>query len=138
MFLLDTDVLSELRKPMRRADPAVRRWVGGQDADDFYLSVVTVMEVAVGIARLRRRDHEQAERLESWLRDTVLTEFAERLLPVGVEVAQHTALLHVPDPRRTQDALIAGTALVHDLTVVTHKVKHFEPMGVRVLNPFDE
>src|SRR6476661_8175874 len=128
MFLLDTDVLSELRKPVHRADAAVRQWVGDQDADDFYLSVVTVMEVSIGIARLRRRDNEQAERLESWLRDAVLDEFAERLLPIGVEVAQRTAL----------DALIAGTALVHDLTVVTRNVKHFGPMGVRVLNPFDE
>jgi predicted nucleic acid-binding protein len=76
--------------------------------------------------------------LESWLRDAVLDEFAERLLPIGVEVAQRTALLHVPDPRPAQDALIAGTALVHDLTVVTRNVKNFRPMGVRVLNPFDE
>ena len=138
MFLLDTDVLSELRKPVHRADAAVRQWVGDQDADDFYLSVVTVMEVSIGIARLRRRDNEQAERLESWLRDAGLDEFAERLLPIGVEVAQRTALLHVPDPRPAQDALIAGTALVHDLTVVTRNVKNFRPMGVRVLNPFDE
>ena len=138
MYLLDTDVLSELRKPARRADAAVRRWVSGHDAEAFYLSVVTVLEVSIGIARLRRRDVEQAERLEKWLRDEVLDEFADRLLLIDVEVAQRTALLHVPDPRPAQDALIAGTAVVHDLTVVTRNVKHFKPMGVRVINPFTQ
>jgi predicted nucleic acid-binding protein len=138
MYLLDTDVLSELRKPARVGNAAVRKWVSEQDAGDFFLSVVSVLEVATGIARLKRRDSAQAERLRSWLEDDVLDEFSERLLPIGLEVAQRTALLHVPDPRPAQDALIAGTALVHDLAVVTRNVSHFEPMGVRVINPFEE
>lgn len=138
MYLLDTDILSELRKPASVGNAVVRKWVSEQDADDFFMSVVSVLEVAIGIARLRRRDSEQAERLRSWLEDEVLDEFSERLLPVGLEVAQRTALLHVPDPRPAQDALIAGTALVHDLAVVTRNVKHFEPMGVGVINPFGE
>jgi toxin FitB len=136
MYLLDTDVLSELRKPTRVGNPRVRAWVSAQEADDFFLSVVTVMEISIGIAMLRLRDNEQADRIQSWLDDEVLDEFSDRILPVGLGVARRTALLHVPDLRPAQDALIAGTALEHDLAVVTGNVKHFEPMGVRVINPF--
>jgi predicted nucleic acid-binding protein len=138
MYLVDTDVLSELRKPAHIGSHSAREWIAAKDADDLFISVITVMEIAVGIARLRRRDSDQAERIQAWLDDQVLDAFAGRVIPIGIAEAERTALLHVPDPRPSQDALIAGTALVHNLTVVTRNVAHFEPMGVRVVNPFSE
>lgn len=134
--LLDTNILSELRKPQSRANAGVLDWARSQHADTLSISVITVMEIEVGIKRLERRDPEQAERLHGWLRTDVLTAFERRTLPVDLVVARRAAQLHVPDPRPERDCLIAATALVHDLTVVTRNVRDFEPLGVRVLNPW--
>lgn len=135
-YLLDTNVVSELRKPERRADPAVRSWVAARAASDLYLSAITVLEVEVGIARLARLDPAQAERLQTWLVDELLDAFARRILAVDVPVARRAARLHVPDPRPERDALIAATASVHGLTVATRNVKDFETLGVAVINPW--
>lgn len=136
-YLLDTNVISELRKPKRRADAAVRRWVSERNPADLCLSVITVLEVELGIARLAKRDPAQAQHLQVWLEEDLLPVFDGRILPVDVTVARRAARLHVPDPRPERDALIAATAISNGLTIVTRNVADFEPMGVAVVNPWN-
>jgi predicted nucleic acid-binding protein len=133
MFLLDTNVVSELRRPAR-ADPHVRSWADNTPAELYALSVVTVQELERGTLLMERRDAVQGAILRRWLED-VLARLASRILPIEVAVARRCAQLHVPDPRPERDALIAATALVYGLTVVTRNVADFEPMAVSVLNP---
>lgn len=135
-YLLDTNVVSELRKSERRADRSVRSWVASRAPSDLYLSAVTILEVEIGISRLIRRDHAQAGRLQTWLEDELIKVFSGRILPIGVSVARRAGRLHAPDPRPERDALIAATAAVHDLTVVTRNVDDFEPMGVAIIDPW--
>lgn len=135
-FLLDTNVVSELRKPSSRADAHVRAWVASRDPTSLHLSAVTVMEIEIGIGRLERRDPTQAGCLRSWLDDAVLAVFAGRILPIDLAVARRAARLHVPDRRPERDALIAATAAVHGLTVVTRNVTDFEPLDVGVVDPW--
>lgn len=135
-YLLDTNVVSELRKPERRADSGVCAWVAARAVSDLYLSAITVLEVEVGIARLARRDPAQAARLQTWLDDELLDAFARRVLAVDIPVARCAGRLHVPDPRPERDALIAATATVHGLTVVTRNVKDFDFLDVAVVNPW--
>lgn len=137
-YLLDTNVMSELRKSARRADPAVRSWVAARSPDDLHLSVITLLEIELGIAKVRRRDDQQANRLQAWLEDEVLSVFAGRILPVDLAVARRAAVIHVPDPRPERDALIGATAAAHGLTVVTRNVADFTPMGVALINPFGD
>lgn len=136
-YLLDTNVISEIRKPRDRASEAVREWIATKPDHDFYLSTVTVFELQLGIARIERRDQTHHARLLAWLEDDVLTFFASRILPVDVSVARRAARLHVPDPRPERDALIAATALVHGLTVVTRNAADFKPLGVALVNPWE-
>lgn len=136
--LLDTNVVSELRKSARRADSRVRAWVADRVPSDLFLSTITVLEVEVGIGRVARRDPLQGERLQAWLNDELLDAFAGRILPVDVPVARRAARLHVPDPRPERDALIAATAAVHGLTVVTRNVKDFAALDVPILNPWSD
>jgi toxin FitB len=136
MYLLDTNVLSELRKSESKASAAVVSWVGSQRAVDLHLSVITVLEVELGIARLERRDAAQASRIQLWLTDEVLDAFANRILSVDVAIARRAARLHVPDPRSERDAYIAATAATHGLTVATRNVADFEDMGVPLINPW--
>lgn len=135
-YLLDTNVISELRKPGHRIDGAVRSWVAARKPSDLYLSAITVLEIEVGIVRFRRRDTRQADRLQAWLEDDVLHVFAGRVIPVDVAVARRAARLHVPDPRPERDALMGATAVVHGLTVVTRNVADFETMGVAMIDPW--
>ncbi len=135
-YLLDANVLSELRKPADRADGAVRSWVASRTPSDLYLSAVTILEVELGISRVERRDRAQAARLRTWLEDDVLHVFAGRVLPVDVPVARHAGRSHVPDPRPERDALIAATAVVHDLTLVTRNTKDFDRQDVRLIDPW--
>lgn len=135
-YLLDTNVISELRKPGHRVDRAVRSWVAARKPSDLYLSAITVLEIEVGIVRLRRRDARPADRLQAWLEDDVLHVFAGRVIPVDVAVARRAAQLHLPDPRPERDALIGATAIVHGLTVVTRNVADFETMGVAMIDPW--
>ena len=137
MFLLDTNVLSELRKAGdRKADLNVIAWLSGVDAASLYISAVTVMELEVGILRIERRDPVQGARLRAWFEVYVLPEFAERSLPVDTAVALRCARLHVPDPRAERGALMAATALVHGMTVVTRNIADFEATGAQLLNPW--
>ncbi len=135
MYLLDTNVVSELRKAAR-ADATVRAWAQSAPANSFWLSAITVLELEIGVLRVERRDASQGALLRQWLEGWVLERFGERILGVDVEIARRAAQLHVPDPRPERDALIAATALKHGLTMVTRNVGDFEPMGVSLLNPW--
>ncbi|MBD8891272.1 type II toxin-antitoxin system VapC family toxin [Roseibium litorale] len=139
MFLLDTNVISELRKTGDgRADPNLMAWVEEKSADSLYISAVTLMELEIGILRVERRDPEQGARLRDWMDTRVVPEFSNRTLPVDASVAIACARLHVPDPRSERDALIAATAQVHGMTVVTRNVSDFQATGIRLLNPWED
>ena len=139
MFLLDTNVISELRKVGDgRADPNVTRWITAQDAGRFYISTLTVMELEIGVLRIEQRDPGQGGRLRSWIEERVLPEFADRTLPVDGAVARRCARLHVPDPRSDRDALIAATALVHGMNVVTRDRRDFEATEVPLIDPWSD
>jgi predicted nucleic acid-binding protein len=133
-FLLDTNVLSELRRDPPAA--AVAGWAAAQDTDLLFLSVITVLELEIGMLRLARRDRPQAAILREWIAGHVMVAFHGRILPVDAAVARRCAALHVPDPKPERDAMIAATALVHGLTVVTRNTADFARMGVRLLNPW--
>jgi predicted nucleic acid-binding protein len=138
MFLLDTDVVSELRKAGDgKVDANVVAWLSSVDAATLYLSVVTLMELELGVLRVERRDAAQGAMLRAWMTRHVLPEFLDRTLPVDAEVAVRCAPLHVPDMRSERDALIAATALVHGMTVVTRNAGDFQVTGVTLLNPWD-
>jgi predicted nucleic acid-binding protein len=138
MFLLDTNVVSEVRKAGDgKAHANVVAWLSRADASRFYLCAVTLMEIEVGVLRIERRDRAQGAKLRAWMDHHILTEFADRVLPVDRVVALRCAPLHVPDPRPERDSLIAATALVHGMTVVTRNVADFAPTGVPLLNPWD-
>ena len=136
MFLLDTNVLSELRRP-ERANPNVMQWADGVPVDQFFLSAISLFEIERGALLMARRDAIQGKILRSWIDDTVLVSFANRILPVDEAVALRCASLHVPNPRPERDALIAATALVHGMTVVTRNVEDFANTGAVLLNPWD-
>ncbi len=133
MFLLDTDVISALRKDEGVSN--VTQWMSAQRMSDLYMSVVSVAEVERGIARQQRRNPEFARTLAAWL-DTVLAVYGDRILPVDLAVARRWGILSGALGHDNADLLIAATALEHGLTVVTRNVRHFEPTGVPVLNPF--
>lgn len=138
MFLLDTNVLSELRKAGEgKADKNVIAWLSNEDAVNFYVSAITLMEIEIGILRMERRDASQGTRLRAWMRDRVLPEFSNRTLPLDNAVSLRCARLHVPNLRPERDAFIAATALVHGMTLVTRNVSDFSACGVTLVNPWD-
>jgi predicted nucleic acid-binding protein len=137
MYLLDTNVISELRKiRLGKADAHVADWADSVDAAELYLSAITIQELEIGVLLAERRDPTQGALFRAWLNDHVLPAFTGRILPVDTAVAQRSARLHVPDPRPVRDGLIAATALVHRMTVVTRNTADFEPTGVSILNPW--
>ena len=135
MYLLDTNVVSELRKATK-ADRRVVTWAGKTDVLFMHISVISVLEIRMGVLSLQRKDTDQADILNTWLSRQVIPAFAERILPVDLSVALRCAELHVPDLRSDRDALIAATALAYGLTVVTRNIKAFQPTGVMTLNPW--
>jgi toxin FitB len=138
MFLLDTNAISELRKVRAgKAHPRLAAWVRSVPNTSLYLSAIVVQELEIGILLALRRDVVQGRLLREWLDAQVLPSFDGRILPVDTAVALRSAALNVPDPRPIRDGLIAATALVHGLTVVTRNVGDFEPTGVAVLNPWN-
>lgn len=138
MYLLDTNVLSELREPRSRpADRRVLRWAKSMPVNALYLSVVSVLELQLGMLQVGRRDPIQAEILRVWIERKVLPGFAGKILSIDIEIAQRCAALHVPDRRSERDAYIAATALVHNMTVVTRNTVDFAPTGVPTLNPWE-
>lgn len=138
MYVLDTNVVSELRKVrLGKVDANVAAWTESVDAADLFVSAITIMELELGVLSLERKDAAQGAMLRSWLEQHVLPEFAGRTLPIDTAVAQRCARLHVPDKRGERDALIAATAIVHGMAVVTRNVADFKPTGVAVVNPWD-
>lgn len=138
MLVLDTNVVSELRKVrLGKADLRVAAWAESVDAGDLYLSTLTIMELELGILAIERKDATQGAMLRRWLEQQVLHEFSSRTLPVDAAVARRCARLHMPDKRGERDALIAATALVHGMTLVTRNVADFKPTSVNVVNPWE-
>ena len=138
MFVLDTNVLSELRKVrLGKADANVAAWAQGVDAANLFVSAITIMELELGVLLIERKDAVQGAMLRAWLELQVLPEFAARTLPVDAALAQRCARLHVPDKRGERDALIAATALVHGMTLVTRNLADFKPTGVTLINPWE-
>jgi len=136
MYLLDTNVISELRKA-RKTHQSVRKWAERLPSADLYISVISVLELEIGILLIHRRDKDQGAILRVWMDSHVLPTFSGRILAIDTAVAQRYATLHVPNPRSDRDALIAATALVHGLTVATRNVADFERTGVSVVDPWE-
>jgi predicted nucleic acid-binding protein len=137
-YLLDTNVISELRKTGDgKADTRVVAWIDAADAENFFISAITILELERGVLGIQRRDAAQGARLRAWLDNHVRPEFAGRVLPADDPIATRCAHLHIPDRRNEVDALIAATALVHGLTVATRNVRDFEGTGVVVVNPWE-
>ena len=135
MYLLDTNVVSELRRGVR-ADARVRAWADQTPAGQFWLSAVSILELEIGVLRMERREPAQGTLLRRWLEEWVLAGFTDRTLAVDTAVARACARLHVPDPRPDRDALTAATALVHGLVVVTRNEADLAGTGAEALNPW--
>jgi len=135
MYVLDTNVISELRRP-ERADANVLSWANTVPLAQFYLSAITILEIEQGALLIKRRDAKQGEQLRRWIDEQILRTFDGRILAINTAVAQRCAQLHVPDPQSERDALIAATALVHGMTVVTRNTSDFETTGVKLLDPW--
>jgi predicted nucleic acid-binding protein len=134
MFVLDTNVVSELRKK-NNADRNVAKWASGQLTPQLFISVITVMELEYGVLLAARKDTPKAEALRAWVERT-LQRFDGQILSVDVQTVQRGAALHVPDPKPERDALIAATAMAHDMTLVTRNTVHFARTGVKLFNPW--
>ena len=138
MFLLDTNVVSELRKVRSgKADKHVAQWADSVDTADLFISAITVQELEIGVLLVERKDPPQGAVLRAWLNSHVLPAFAGRVLPVDIAVARRSAKLHVPDPQSLRDSFIAATALVHGMAVVTRNVTDFTASGVSIVNPWE-
>jgi predicted nucleic acid-binding protein len=138
MYILDINTISEIRKiRLGNADPQVARWADSVNTTDLYTSAIVLQELELGVLLAERRDPVQGAILRTWLDSHVLPAFSGRILPVDVAVAIRSASLHVPDPRPVRDGLIAATALVHGMTVVTRNLADFLPCGVRLINPWN-
>lgn len=137
MLLLDTNVVSELRKVrVGKADRNVAQWVETLETVDLFISTITLHELDIGVLLAERRDPQQGAILREWLDRLVLPAFNGRVLPLDTAVARRAAKLHVPDPQPINDAFIAATALVHGMAVATRNTADFATMGVRLLNPW--
>ncbi|WP_087000707.1 type II toxin-antitoxin system VapC family toxin [Rhizobium sullae] len=138
MLLLDTNVISELRKVrLGNADPNVARWVESLETATLFISAITLHELEIGVLQKERRDAEQGSIFRDWLETQVLPAFEDRILAVDGAVARMAARLHVPDTQPINDAYIAATALVHGMTVVTRNAANFGPTGVSIFNPWN-
>ena len=138
MYLLDTNVVSELRKIRQgKADPGVMRWAEGVASSDLYLSVISIQELEIGILLAERRDPEKGRVLRFWYEKKVLPVFRLRILPIDTQISRYSARLHVPNIRPVRDAFIAATGMVYGMTVVTRNVRDFEPMGIALINPWE-
>ena len=137
MFLLDTNVISELRKVgSGKADARVVAWAESVNTACLHISAITVLELELGVLRMERRDADQGALLRAWLDGQVMPAFDGRILPVDAAVARRCARLHIPDPRGERDALIAATALTHGMTVATRNTGDFASTGVALLDPW--
>ena len=137
MFLLDTNIVSELRKAGKSTcNQGVWKWQSMTDPLDCYVSVMTLFEIQYGILKLKRHDQRQADILNDWFERQVLESFRHRILPIDMDVASTCASLHIPDKKPDRDAFIAATAIEHQFTLVTRNIKDFSGLDLDVLNPW--
>ena len=137
MFLLDTNVVSELRKVgSGKVDSQVEKWATSTPGTQTFISTITIFEIERGVLLMERRDSQQGQVLRQWLNNHVLTHYSDRIIPISTRIAQRCAALHVPAPMADYGALIAATALEHGLIVVTRNIGDFERTGVKLLNPW--
>lgn len=139
MYILDTNVISELRKiRVGTANPNVAAWAKSVQFSTLFVSTISIMEIEIGVLSLERKDATQGHLLRSWLENIVLPKFSGRILPVDTDVARQCARLHVPNRRNERDAVIAATGLVYGMPIVTRNVADFMDTGVTILNPWDK
>lgn len=137
MYLLDTNVISELRKAgSNTADANVIQWAKDKPTSSLFISAITVLEIEMGVLQIERKDPKQAAIYRTWLNSHVLKAFSDRVLPFDTSVALKCAQLHVPNPKSERDAMIASTSIIHGLTLVTRNEKDFNHMDIEVVNPW--
>ena len=137
MYLLDTNIVSELRKcSAGKGNTGVCDWATTVNASELYISAITLLEIEMGILMVERKDPQQGEMLRIWMNQRLLPAFDKRVLALDSPVALACARLHIPDPKSERDAMIAATAIVHKMIVVTRNVKNFEKTSVQLLNPW--
>jgi len=138
MYLLDTNIVSELRKAAtNRADANVVAWAAGVAVPMLFISSITILELEIGVLQIERRDASQGALLRKWLEGQVLKAFEGQILPFDTAAARRCSGLHVPDRRGDRGAMIAAIALVHGMHVVTRNVADFAATGVELINPWD-
>ncbi|MEY2952710.1 MAG: hypothetical protein RLZZ401_797 [Pseudomonadota bacterium] len=135
MYVLDTNVISELRQGKPNQSPEVRAWAAGAPASQLFMSAICILELEKGVLTLERRTPPQGSALRAWLTGVRAT-FTGRILPFTDNTAMLCAAMHVPNPRSDRDAMIAATALEHGMTMVTRDVADFAGTGVQLINPF--
>jgi toxin FitB len=136
MFILDTNVVSELRR-LTNAQANVAAWAKATPVSHMFLSVITILEIEKGVLLMERKDKRQGKHLRTWFDDQVIPRFEGRILSFDTAAAKRAAQLHVPDPGSERDTMIAATALVHGMTVVTRNIADFAASGAAILNPWN-
>ena len=135
MYLLDTNVISELRKAgSNKADLNVVEWAKDKSTSSLFISSITILEIEMGILQIERKDHKQGAIYRTWLNSQVLKAFSDRVLPFDTSIALKCAQLHVPDPKSERDAMIASTAIIHGLTLVSRNIKDFKHINIKLIN----
>lgn len=139
MYLLDTNVISELRKAStNRADPNVVNWASSISPVELFISVITILEIEMGILSVHRRDFKQGNILRNWMDNHVMSAFANRIIAFDLFAAKRCAQLHIPTPKSDRDAMIAASAITHGMTLATRNIIDFKDISVTLINPWDK